>query len=65
MASYEVFGQKEGCNEENCYACLKLIPKSAAMSFEGEDYLKFFCGHDCYVEWQKRTKNWLGDANGK
>lgn len=61
MTSYEVFGQKKGCHEENCYTCLKLVPKSAAMSFEGEDYIKFFCGQDCYVEWQKRTRKWLKD----
>ena len=59
ITSYEKFEHKVSYHEESCHACLKLIPKSAAMSFEGEEYIQYFCGQDCYAEWQKRTKKWL------
>lgn len=62
MTSFEEFGKGE-CDTEGCYTCLKLIPKSAAMSSEGEDYIKYFCGQECYVAWQKRTKKWLDDQS--
>ncbi|ARG97551.1 DUF3330 domain-containing protein [Legionella micdadei] len=61
MTSFEQFGKGEDEETESCYACLKLIPKSAAMSSEGEDYIKYFCGQECYAEWQKRTQKWLED----
>lgn len=63
MTSFEQFGKSEHCDKESCYTCLKLVPKSAARSFEGEEYIKYFCGQDCYVEWQKKTKKWLDDKN--
>lgn len=34
-----------------CEVCLKEIPKSAALSFEDQDYVLYFCGADCYAEW--------------
>lgn len=63
MTSFEQFGKSEHCDTESCYTCLKLVPKSAARSFEGEEYIKYFCGQDCYAEWQKQTKKWLDDKN--
>jgi len=56
MTSFEQFGKPQQCETESCYTCLKLVPKSAARSFEGEQYIKYFCGPDCYAEWQKQTK---------
>ena len=64
MSSFEQFGREFGTTE-SCYVCLKQVPKSAARSTEGEDYIKYFCGHDCYAEWQKQTKKWLDDKNNK
>lgn len=63
MTSFEQFGKREDCEKESHCACLKLIPKSAAMSPEGEDYIKYFCGQECYVAWKKQTKKWLGDKS--
>ena len=63
MTSFEQFGKSEHCDAESCYTCLKLVPKSAARSFEGEEYIKYFCGQDCYAEWQKQTKKWLDDKS--
>jgi hypothetical protein len=39
-----------------CKVCLKEIPRSVASSQEGLDYVLFFCGDNCFVEWQKGTK---------
>lgn len=42
-----------------CCTCLKQIPKSAAYSFEGEDYIWFFCGSSCFEQWNSQTEQWL------
>jgi len=36
-----------------CKVCLKEIPRSVASSLEGSDYVLYFCGDTCFVEWQK------------
>lgn len=36
-----------------CEVCLKEIPRSVARSQEGSDYVLYFCGDKCFVEWQK------------
>ncbi|QBR83778.1 DUF3330 domain-containing protein [Legionella israelensis] len=63
LTSFEQFNKQENCKTENCYACLKLVPKSAAHSFEGEDYVWYFCGKECYREWKKQTQKWLDENN--
>lgn len=65
IISIEKFGDKENCEFESCCGCLKLVPKSAANSFEGKDYIRYFCGKDCYVQWQKQTDKWLNNKNDK
>jgi hypothetical protein len=37
----------------SCEVCLKEIPRSVARSQEGSDYVLYFCGDNCFVEWQK------------
>ncbi|QBR84797.1 DUF3330 domain-containing protein [Legionella israelensis] len=65
FTSFEKFNLQENCETESCYTCLKLVPKSAANSFEGEDYVRYFCGNECYAEWKKQTQKWLDeDKNG-
>jgi YHS domain-containing protein len=44
-----------------CYTCLKQLPKSAACSFEGEEYVWYFCGASCYEQWRSQTKQWLSE----
>ncbi len=39
-----------------CKVCLKEVPKSLARTFEGEDYVSYFCGLDCLHEWEKDDK---------
>lgn len=35
-----------------CEVCLKEIPRSVARSYEGPDYVYYFCGAECYEKWQ-------------
>jgi hypothetical protein len=45
-----------------CTVCLKEIPRSEAKSPEGQDYLIYFCGLDCYDRWnQSRDKSTGGE----
>jgi len=63
LTTFEKFNLQKDCETESCYTCLKLVPKSAANSFEGDDYVRYFCGNDCYVEWKKQTQKWLDEDN--
>ena len=38
-----------------CSACLKEIPVSEAHSDEAEDYVRYFCGLECYDHWRKQA----------
>ena len=59
LISFEKFNLQGSCETESCYTCLKQVPKSAANTFEGEDYVHYFCGNKCYAAWQKQTQKWL------
>ena len=37
----------------SCEICKKEIPRSTARSAEGEDYVFYFCGPECYAEWKR------------
>ncbi|HAT9135673.1 TPA: DUF3330 domain-containing protein [Legionella pneumophila] len=63
LISLEQFYLHDDCETESCYTCLKQVPKSAANSFEGDDYVRYFCGNDCYAEWKKQTQKWLDEDN--
>ncbi|KTD71189.1 DUF3330 domain-containing protein [Legionella tucsonensis] len=63
LTSFEQFNLQENCETESCYTCLKQVPKSAANSFEGDDYVRYFCGNECYAEWKKQTQKWLDEDN--
>ena len=39
----------------SCAVCLQEIPRSAALTAEGADYVGEFCGLDCYQEFLKET----------
>lgn len=34
-----------------CSRCGAPIPASAAVTFEGSDYVRHFCGSDCLADW--------------
>lgn len=62
LSSFEKFYLPQN-DTESCYNCLKLVPKSAANTSEGEDYVRYFCGSKCYGEWEKQTQKWLDEDN--
>ncbi len=37
-----------------CEICLKEIPVSGAKVDESADYVRYFCGLDCFDEWKQR-----------
>lgn len=45
-------------NEEKiaCEVCKKEIPKSAAVTAEGEEYVHYFCHTECMEVWKNRKK---------
>lgn len=36
-----------------CDVCAKEIPRSAAQTFEGSDYVRHFCGQTCLTRWRE------------
>lgn len=38
----------------SCEVCLKEMPASGAKSEEVEEYIYYFCGPECYKEWQQQ-----------
>jgi hypothetical protein len=55
--SSETEPQKLSCSE-----CLKEIPLGAAFTPEGEDYVGYYCGIECYVQFaeQYQAENQAG-----
>ena len=39
----------------SCQVCFTEIPPSVANSLEGRDYVQYYCGAECYVEWEQQT----------
>jgi hypothetical protein len=37
-----------------CSLCMKEMPHDLAHSVEGPDYVRHFCGLECYRKWQER-----------
>ena len=41
----------------SCHICKKEIPKAAALSAEGEEYVLHFCDISCLDYWKKEDKD--------
>lgn len=39
-----------------CEVCLKQVPVSEAKSDEASDYVRYFCGLECYARWRAQEK---------
>lgn len=37
----------------SCSVCMKEVPQSEAKSAEAADYVRYFCGLDCYGRWRQ------------
>ena len=49
--------QNQIIDEKNlveCQVCLNEIPESAAKSEEANDYVRYFCGLECFDAWRKK-----------
>ncbi len=42
-----------------CSVCLKEIPKSLVKSEEVQEYVYYFCGDECYSQWETNGKTEL------
>ena len=38
-----------------CEVCLTEIPAAEAQSSEAVDYVRYFCGTECYDRWQRQA----------
>lgn len=53
----------EGEPQVACSICRSEIPLSAALTPEGEQYVEYYCGLDCYETWfHKRCETEYADA---
>jgi hypothetical protein len=43
------------CDVVACEICLREIPRDLAHSQEGVEYVHYFCGSDCYAQWQEEA----------
>lgn len=41
----------------SCEICLKEIPLSEAKNEEASDYVIYFCGLDCYEQWNTQDED--------
>jgi YHS domain-containing protein len=46
----------EGPNLVSCSICHREVPHAETLSAEGQDYFLYFCGTDCYEQWQHSTE---------
>ncbi|MDF1796703.1 MAG: DUF3330 domain-containing protein [Coxiellaceae bacterium] len=37
----------------DCTACHKLIDKSVALAAESAEYIRYFCGAECFKRWNQ------------
>jgi len=45
-----------------CRHCDAKVPASAAIAFDGADYVRHFCGEDCLAQWCQKWRH--GDHAG-
>lgn len=47
----------------SCEICMKSIPRSDATNGEKDDYVAYFCGLDCYEQWQQQQSKHTTENN--
>jgi ribosomal protein S26 len=45
-----------GSSRLSCDECMRWVPAEKAVKAEAQDYLRHFCGLNCYSRWRKRQK---------
>lgn len=48
-----------------CEICMKEIPASEASSAEAQDYVRHFCGLECFDRWSRQTSNETAEEENK
>lgn len=50
--------EKDTAQDEmvKCEVCLKEIPATEAKNEEATDYVRHFCGLECYTKWNEQNK---------
>ncbi len=38
----------------SCHVCMKEIPSDVEHTAEGQEYVHYFCGMECYRQWHDR-----------
>lgn len=41
----------------NCDICMKEIPTESEEYLETDDYVRHFCGMECYTKWKQANKS--------
>lgn len=39
-----------------CEVCMKEVPASEAKIEEASDYVRYFCGLECYKKWREKSE---------
>ena len=47
----------EGESTVPCEVCMKEVPVSEAKSEEASDYVRHFCGLECFTKWREQAKD--------
>lgn len=55
-AMMDAIDESMGEQQVACEICLKQIPLSEAKSDEASDYVRYFCGLECYARWRAQEK---------
>jgi len=55
MLEEQTLREQPGQAMVSCDVCLKEIPKSLAHTEEAEDYVRYYCGLDCFDKWEHQN----------
>jgi hypothetical protein len=47
----------------SCETCRLQLPAEEALRLEGEDYVLWFCGQECFAKWRSDSGNQHGEAD--
>lgn len=48
--------EMEAGDEVSCDVCMTQVPASVAVRAEGQDYVRHFCGLECYRKWSQANE---------
>jgi len=57
--------EEDRCTPLTCGVCMAEIPQTVGLTFDGPDYVAYFCGLDCLEAWKKSHPTQAPDPKGK